>query len=143
MVFTVFQTVIDSMDPINWSAEAARLKNIVLHEVIGDTVVPNFVPTAPLSGTEPMIAAMGLTPYSTTQANPEGLDVVGRFPPPASHGSLLSPASSPAATAEMQKQLASFIASLGTLVLVENSATMVQVPVPEPEPEPVVTRNGA
>ena len=133
---TAFQTVIDSMDPINWSAEAARLNNIVLHEVIGDTVFPNFVLTAPLSGTEPMVAAMGLTPYSTTQADPEGLTVVGRFNPPASHGSLLDPTTSPEATVEMQKQLASFMASMGTLVLVENSATMVQVPVPEPVPDP-------
>jgi hypothetical protein len=138
LFLTALQTVVDAMDPINWSAEAARLRNIVLHEVVGDVVLPNFVPTAPLSGTEPMIDAMGLMPYSTTQANPEGLDVVGRFLPPATHGSLLSPASSPAATVEMQKQMASFIVSLGTLVLVENSATMLQVPVPEPEPEPAM-----
>jgi hypothetical protein len=135
--FTAFQTVIDSMDPINWSGEAARLKNIVLHEVRGDTVFPNFVLTAPLSGTEPMIAAMGLTSYSSTLANPAGVDGAGRFLPPASHGSLLSPATSPAATAEMQKQMASFIASMGTAVLVENSGTMEQIPeaVPEAAPE--------
>jgi len=135
LFFTAFQTVIDSMDPINWSAEAARLRNIVLHEVIGDTVVPNYVPTAPLSGTEPMIRAMGLTPYSTTQINPAGLEAVARFVPPADHSSLLRPNASPAATAEMQKQMASFMASMGTAVLVEDSSTMVQVPVPEPDPE--------
>lgn len=123
--FLVFQTIIDSGDPINWSAEAARYNNIVLHEVIGDTVNPNYVPTAPLSGTEPMIAAMGLTGYSSTQSNPAGLDLVGRFVPPADHGSLLNPAGSPEATAEMQKQLASFIATRGTTVVVENASTMV------------------
>ncbi|MBT8041520.1 MAG: lipase [Gammaproteobacteria bacterium] len=134
--FTVFQTVVDSMDPINWAAEASRLNNILLHEVIGDTVVPNFVPTALLSGTEPMIATMGLTPYSSTQLNPDGLDVVGRFVPPASHGSLLSPVTSPAATVEMQKQMASFIASMGTAVVVEDAATMVPVPVAASEAAP-------
>jgi hypothetical protein len=135
--FTAFQTVIDAMDPLNWSAEAARLKNIVLHEVRGDTVFPNFVLTAPLSGTEPMIAAMGLTSYSSTLANPAGVDGAGRFLPPASHGSLVSPATSPAATVEMQKQMASFIASMGTAVLVENSGTMEPIPeaVPEAAPE--------
>ena len=134
--FTAFQTVVDSMDPINWAEEAARLKNIVVHEVIGDTVLPNFVPTAPLSGTEPLMATMGLTSYSATLANPAGVDGAGRFVPPASHGSLLSPASSPAATVEMHKQMASFIATAGTAVVVEDAATMVPVPEPEPEPEP-------
>ncbi len=111
------------------------VNNIVLHEVIGDLVVPNFVPTAPLSGTEPMIRAMGLQAYSSTQSDPGGLDLVGRFVPPASHGSLLSPATSPAATAEMQKQMASFFATLGTTVVVEDATTMVPVAVPASEDE--------
>ena len=58
LFFLAFQTVIDSMDPLNWAIEAAEFNNIVLHEVIGDTVVPNFVLTAPLSGTEPLIRVM-------------------------------------------------------------------------------------
>jgi len=135
LFFTVFQTVMDSTDPINWSAEASMVNNIVLHEVIGDLVVPNFVPTAPLSGTEPMIRAMGLQAYSSTQSNPGGLDLVGRFVPPASHSSLLSPATSPAATAEMQKQMASFFATLGTTVVVEDASTMVPVAEPVSEDE--------
>ena len=125
--FLVFQTVIDAMDPINWSAEAVRYNNVVLHEVIGDTVTPNFVPTAPLSGTEPMIRAMGLTAYSSTQSDPAGLDLAGRFVPPASHGSFATPATSPEATAEMQQQFASFIATRGTTVVVTNESTMVTV----------------
>jgi len=37
----------------------------------------------------------------------------------------------------MQKQMASFIASMGTAVVVEDAATMVPIPEPEePEPEP-------
>lgn len=123
--FTVFQTVIDSMDPVNWARETAEFNSIVLQEVIGDTVVPNFVASAPLSGTEPMIRIMGLEAYSTTRSSPDGLSLVGRFVPPASHGSLLSPATSPAATAEMQAQMASFVASKGTTVVVGNDTTMV------------------
>ncbi len=80
-----------------------------------------------------MIRAMGLTPYSSTQMNPAGLDLVGRFVPPASHGSFLSPATSPAATAEMQKQMASFLATRGTTVVVEDAATMVPVAAPGAE----------
>lgn len=136
LFFIVFQTVFDPADPINWSAEAARHNNIVVHEVIGDTVLPNFVPTAPLSGTEPMIRAMGLTPYSSTQSNPDGLDLVGRFVPPAHHGSFATPVGAPEATAEMQRQMASFIATLGTTVVVNDASTMVPVPVPASEPEP-------
>jgi hypothetical protein len=117
-----WQTVIESGDAINWAGEAARFNNIVVHEVIGDTDVPNFV--FPMSGTEPMIAAMGLEAYSSTQQNPDGLRVVGRFVPPAVHASLLDPSASPAATAEMQKQMASFLASRGKAVVVEDAATM-------------------
>ncbi len=50
LFFTAFQTVIDSMDPINWSAEAARLRNIVLHEVIGDTVLSELRTHRPVIG---------------------------------------------------------------------------------------------
>ena len=125
--FIVLQTVIDSGDPINWSAEASRYNNIVLHEVLGDQVLPNFVPTAPLSGTEPMIRAMGLTSYSSTQSNPAGLDIAGRFVPPAHHSSFVTPVGAPETTAEMQKQMASFIATRGTTVVVENASTMLPV----------------
>jgi pimeloyl-ACP methyl ester carboxylesterase len=127
LYFTVFQTVIDSMDPINWIGEVADFKNVLLHEVIGDTVLPNSVATAPLSGTEPMIRSAGLTAYSSTLMDPAGIDAAGRFVPPASHSSLLNPSASPAATVEMQKQMASFVASLGKAVVVENAATMVPV----------------
>jgi hypothetical protein len=127
LYFLMFQTVLDAADPLNWSAEAAMLNNVVVHEVIGDAVAPNYVLTAPLSGTEPMIAAMGLTSYSSTQLNPKGLDLAGRFLPPATHASLLDPTSSPATTVEMQKQMASFIATRGTTVVVTDATTMVPV----------------
>jgi hypothetical protein len=127
LYLTVGQTVSDSSDPINWVKEATAAKPVMLHEVIGDTVLPNFVSTAPLSGTEPLIRVGGFTSYSSTQVNPEGLRAAGRFVPPASHGSLLSAATSLEATLEMQGQMASFLASGGTLINVANAATMVPV----------------
>jgi len=127
LYLTVGQTVADSADPINWIANAAMAKPVLLQEVIGDTVLPNAVPGAPLSGTEPMIRVGGLEAFSTTQANPDGLRSASRFVPPATHGSLLSPGSSPAATAEMQGQLFSFLASDGTLIQVNDEATLVPV----------------
>ena len=127
LYLTVGQTVVDSADPINWIAAASLTKPVLLHEVIGDTVLPNFVPGAPLSGTEPMIRVGNLVSFSSTQANPEGLRSAGRFIPPATHGSLISPFSSPAATFEMQGQMASFLASMGTFINVANPDTMVPV----------------
>jgi hypothetical protein len=133
LFFTAAQTVADSSDMVNWIGEGVRLKNVLLHEVIGDTVVPNFVETAPLSGTEPLIRAGGLPGYSSTVTNPAGVDAAGRFLPPAGHSSLLNPAPSPAATAEMQKQMVTFIASGGTVVPVEDASTMVPIPPPDSE----------
>lgn len=122
--FMAWQTVLDGADPINWIGEAATNTPIMLHEVAGDTVIPNYVETAPLSGTEPLIAVGGLTPYSSTLQSPDGLRAAARFLPPAEHGSLLSPAYSAAATAEMQRQMASFIASHGGLIQVTDESTM-------------------
>jgi pimeloyl-ACP methyl ester carboxylesterase len=123
----VWQTVLDSFDPINWSAEAAANTPIMLHEVIGDLWIPNYVPTAPLSGTEPMIRTMGLNAYSTSQASSDGLRSAARFVPPADHGQLDSPEPSPAAFFEMQRQMASFIASHGGAIVVTDESTMVPV----------------
>ena len=128
-----WQTVVDSADAINWAAEAALYNNVVVHKVINDQFVPNAVPLAPLSGTDPMVRAMGLQQYSSTQQNPNGVDLVGNFVPPAEHGSLLDPTPSPAATVEMQKQLASFLFSRGTAVVVEDASTMEPVSAQEQE----------
>jgi len=143
--FLTWQTVLDSADPINWGAEAAALTPLMVHEVINDQVIPNFVPGAPLSGTEPLMAVMGLTSYGSSQQSPDGLRSAGRFLPPASHGSLLDPTSSPVATAEMQKQMASFIASHGGQILVTDESTMVQEVqmVASPVVDPTVARKGS
>lgn len=125
--FLVWQTVLDSADPINWAAEAAANTPILLQEVINDQVIPNFVPTSPLAGTEPMIKVMGLTAYSSTQQSATGLRAAGRFVPPATHGSWLDPSSSPPAFFEMQKQAVTFIGSFGGAVVVTDESTMVPV----------------
>jgi pimeloyl-ACP methyl ester carboxylesterase len=125
--FLVWQTVLDSADPINWAAEAAANTPILLHEVINDSVIPNYVPTSPLAGTEPLIKVMGLESYSTTQQSATGLRAAGRFVPPATHGSWLDPTSSPAAFFEMQSQAATFIGSFGGAVVVNDGDTMVPV----------------
>jgi hypothetical protein len=127
LYLTVGQSVVDSADPINWVARTSMAKSVLLHEVIGDTVLPNAVPGAPLSGTEAMIRIGALASFSSTQDNLDGLRAAARYVPPATHGSLHSPASSAAATFEMQGQMATFMGSGGTLVNVGNPDTLVPV----------------
>jgi len=124
----VGQTVLGSTDPASWAAEAIARIPILHNEVVNDDTVPNTVPGAPMAGGEGLNRLMGLGSYSTSQANPDGLRAVARFLPPAMHGSLIYPPFSPAATAEMQGQMASFIASLGTFVQVGTPDLLVPVP---------------
>jgi len=142
--FLVWQTVLDSADPINWAAEAAVNTPILLHEAINDRAIPNFVPTSPLAGTEPLIKVMGLNAYSSTQQSAEGLRAAGRFLEPADHFSYLSPdVGSPAAFFEMQKQAVSFIASFGGAVVVTDESTMEPVVQVEPQAIANLTEKGS
>ncbi|MGH8174346.1 MAG: hypothetical protein ACREPX_14500, partial [Rhodanobacteraceae bacterium] len=119
------QTVVDSGDPINYAIATAVEKRMLMQEVIGggdippDQVIPNTVPGAPLSGTEPLIAAYGLVDITQTTQNPDGIRGAVRFLQGV-HGSLLDPSEYPAATAEMQGEMASMVASGGTVVQVNN-----------------------
>ncbi len=113
------QTVVDSADPINWGALTVQTNSVLLQQVRGDAVVPNAVPGAPLSGTEPMIRVMGLAPITGTTQDPMGIRGAVRMIQ-GGHGSLLSPADGPAVTAEMQGQAASMVASGGAAVQIGN-----------------------
>jgi len=138
------QTLVDSGDPINFvkngmlldewveHPELAYKKRIVIHEVVGsadspsDQVIPNRVPGAPLSGTEPLIAALGYGGVDASVMSLDGVRATTRFVVGA-HGSLLDPSASPAATAEMQGQMASMIASSGGYLQVTNPAVLQPV----------------
>ncbi|MFW5927343.1 MAG: hypothetical protein ACOCSR_04760, partial [Wenzhouxiangella sp.] len=115
------QTVIDSADPINWGATTAQGNSILLQQIAGDAVVPNAVEGAPLSGTEPLIAVMGLEAITDTTQDPTGILGAVRMLE-GSHGSLLDPDASPAATAELQGQAASMIASGGAQVVIGDTS---------------------
>lgn len=125
------QSAIDSGDPINF-ARFTTGKNLLVQEVVGsdssptDQVVPNSVPGAPLSGTEPLIRALGLTAIDSTTQSADGVRVATRFTSGA-HGSLLSPAADPAVTAEMQGEMASLMVSGGKAVQVANPAVLKPV----------------
>ncbi|MGE4069625.1 MAG: Ig-like domain-containing protein [Lysobacterales bacterium] len=124
----ITQTVIDSADPINY-ARLTTNKRILLHEVVGsagslpDQVIPNTVSGAPLAGTEPLIAYMGLSTITQSTANANGVRGAVRFIK-GDHGSLLSPASSAAATVEMQRQMAAMLLTGGTTVPVTDTSVI-------------------
>jgi len=102
------QTVIDSGDPLNYAAAAAANVPINMTEVVGnstnppDQVVPNWTEDL-------LIKAMGLTTYTQTTVNLNGIRGVVKFNAGV-HGSLLDPTSSPAVTAQMQLEMAVFAA---------------------------------
>ncbi|MGY6555531.1 MAG: Ig-like domain-containing protein [Wenzhouxiangella sp.] len=115
------QTVVDSADPINWGAQAVLTNSVLLQQVRGDAVVPNAVPGAPLSGTEPLIRIMGLAPITGTTQDPLGIRGAVRMVQ-GGHGSLLDPSAGAAVTAEMQGQAASMVASGGAAVQIGNTS---------------------
>ena len=116
------QQILDSVDPINYGF-ASLTNSILLHEVIGDTVVPNSVPGAPLSGTEPLIRILDLETITETTVDPNGIRGAVRFIA-GNHGSLLDPSASLAATLEMQRQMASMLVSDGTTVIVTDTSVI-------------------
>jgi pimeloyl-ACP methyl ester carboxylesterase len=151
------QGVMDSADPVNYSLNAsgyapsaAAGRGLLFFEVVGDSVlgnpsdlvVPNIVPDsndasgtipAPLAGTEPQIALLGLTQVSTAQS-PTGSDLLLTTKYTAGyHGSILDPSldslSNADATTEMQTELTSFLAGDGKALLTSSaSATVLQAP---------------
>lgn len=131
--FGAAQTVTDSADPVNWALPANNSllasKRLLLQEVVGggdvlpDQVIPNAVAGAPLSGTEPLIRTLGLTAITQSTQSATGIRGVVRFTQ-GNHGSLLDPTQYPAATAEMQGEMASLLVSQGAAVQVSNPSVI-------------------
>ena len=122
------QTVIDSGDPINFGARAAGMHPIHMIEVVGDEAagilpdqtVLNTVAGAPLAGSTPLARTMGLAQISA-DANTSG---IVRFTA-GEHGSLLDPTASLAATVEMQRQVATFAVTGGTLIQISDPSVIL------------------
>ncbi len=134
------QTVVDSADPVNYATTAATGRGILFFEIVGsdgspsDLVVPNTVPDAndtsgttpaPLAGTEPQLALMGLTQVNTSQTGTD-LKLVTKFVS-GEHSSLLDNGPDPAVTAEMQAEAAKFLVTNGTDLTVVDS-NVLQAP---------------
>ena len=104
------QNTVDSADPLNFGAAASANHPVLLQEVVGDgamvlpdQVIPNLV-------TEQLIDVMQLPSVTTPGPNPGPWGAV-RFIA-GSHGSLIDPTSSLAATTEMQTEAVVFIAGV-------------------------------
>jgi len=122
------QQAIDAADPLN-TAFVLASKRVLVHEVVGggsvlpDQVIPNTVPGAPLAGTEALIRALGLSSITASTQSANGVRGATRFTQ-GNHGSLLDPTGSPAATVEMQKQMASMLSSRGNAVQVSDTSVI-------------------
>lgn len=119
--FRLAQQVLDPADPVNYAATSSG-HPLDLLEVVGpppDAVVPNHVPGAPLSGTDPLARLLGLAPVAASSRNSGGLRVLVRFAA-GSHASFLNPATASDVTREMQSEVANFVASDGTELLISD-----------------------
>ncbi|HQZ80421.1 MAG TPA: hypothetical protein PK681_07360 [Steroidobacteraceae bacterium] len=109
------QNVVEAGDPVNYMAAAAAAKPILLHQVIGDTVIPN-------SATQRLIDVAALTKVSTPGPNPVSRAYVNFTA--GVHSSLLDPTASLPATIEMQTQAVTFAVTNGTVVAIGNPAVI-------------------
>ena len=122
--FAELQTISDSGDPINHICECVPLRPLHLIKVNGDQVVPN-------SATDRLITAGNLKKLRTLGPNPVGSGQGGYVAfTKGDHASLFSPAASPAATAEMQRQSVLFAASAvqpgGPFVVITDTTVIEQ-----------------
>jgi hypothetical protein len=127
------QTVVDDRDPINYANDTGDKQHVFIIGAKGDgagtpsdLVIPNFVTTAPLSGTRPLVIHMHASDLNLTNAPgliPVQGNVVSCFTQ-GGHSSILDPKVSPAATTEMQKQTASFTASAGNAIQVTDLSVL-------------------
>ncbi|MBT1446476.1 lipase [Shewanella sp. JM162201] len=132
------QTGVDSIDPVN-HASMLKATGLPVHliEVVGDgngnlpdQVLPNSVDGFPLSGTEPLIATLGLECRDATQAGSGAVRFIKGH-----HSSIVSPdeneatdGMAAAATAEMQWQVAGFAksAAAGSATILVNDASVLK-----------------
>ncbi|WCN12921.1 hypothetical protein GV054_07845 [Marinomonas mediterranea] len=129
------QTVLDAGDSLAWASKITSTPVLAM-QVIGngvnlsDQTIPNSTASNgfPLGGTTPWLNALNLTKASQSTVNTSGLHAYTNFLV-GKHGSLLSSSEesgvttgqAAAATTEMQTQMATFLATGGTTLSINNS----------------------
>ena len=111
------QAAADAGDPVNHFARATANKPVLLHKIVGDTVVPN-------SATDRLIAVGGLQKATAAGRVPAGSYMTFTK---GGHGSLLDPTVSAQATIEMQSEFVYFAATGGAYTLILDP-TFIQTP---------------
>ena len=135
------QTAVDAADSNSLASKVASqgtaiYQNVVIGDGAGnpaDTVIPPYSTINPVSGTVPSGMLMGLTPVATSQMTETPNSYLVKFTK-GHHGSVLTPApaygvtaaDAAAANAEMQSQIASFLASRGLMLQVTNTAVVTE-----------------
>ncbi|MEH6393797.1 VolA/Pla-1 family phospholipase [Pseudoalteromonas sp.] len=133
------QTALDSGDPTNYAAAVQALGTpVYMNVVVGDgegnkpdQVIPPTTVNNPLAGSLPLANLMGLTTVTQSQApTGEGMSYLVKFTK-GHHSSVLTPApneaagstveASAAATTEMQLQIASYLATRGLALSIDNT----------------------
>ena len=105
------QTVLDSVDPMNYGAAASSGHPVHMVGVLSDTAVP-------MTLIDNVAEVMGLSSISTTTMDLGGVRGIVRFNRGA-HGAILNPAD-PAVTVEMQTQAVTFAATRGAVIRISN-----------------------
>ncbi|KPV94927.1 Extracellular lipase precursor [Pseudoalteromonas sp. P1-9] len=135
------QTAVDAADSNSLASKVvsqgtAIYQNVVIGDGAGnpaDTVIPPYSTINPVSGTVPSGMLMGLTPVATSQMTETPNSYLVKFTK-GHHGSVLTPApaygvtaaDAAAANAEMQSQIASFLASRGLMLQVTNTTVVTE-----------------
>ncbi|HEX6997620.1 MAG TPA: hypothetical protein VF322_05715 [Gammaproteobacteria bacterium] len=112
------QTVIDTVDPVNYAADATANHPLHVFEVLGDTTVPN--------GPVDYLASLwGLQGVSATTAVPPPATVRGivRFTAGV-HSSLVNAAPNPAVTTELQTQAVTYAATDGSVIQISDTSVV-------------------
>ncbi|WP_042145154.1 MULTISPECIES: VolA/Pla-1 family phospholipase [unclassified Pseudoalteromonas] len=139
---TAFQMAVDDGDPMNYAAILKATQTpLLLQEVVGDggdnlpdQVLPNVVPSSPVSGTEPLIALLGLEGVSSTLVDQQ-MPVSGVVRMTAGHhSSLINPGQSDSpdamtalrAFSEMQSQMVNYISSNGHMIYIKDTEIVKQ-----------------
>ncbi|AOT08939.1 VolA/Pla-1 family phospholipase [Pseudoalteromonas luteoviolacea] len=140
------QTVLDSADPLNYAPLVRAVNTPMYMSVVvggegenkGDQVIPaTTLPRNPLGGSTPLAALMGLETATESKQSTDG--TAGRYVVNFSqghHSSLLTPAfdertggtalGHAQATAEMQKQVATYLASKGLMLPITDESVIAK-----------------
>lgn len=134
------QTVIDDGDPINYALTVGAKQKVFAIEVVGDTqtghlsdqVIPNKVATAPLAGTDPLVAYLQASTLTGNNGDLSAPNKTARYTA-GHHSSILRPNQNPGETPtpteidvlkSMQTQVATFVGSKGATIPVVDTTLL-------------------